>query len=310
MTIDCYSAIQELRVVDLVYDDICELLNSGRSCVVRAMISPETARRVMSFNNANNRPIRPRKVKSLKEQHAAGKFVYNGETITFGTDGNVLNGQHRLTMLAESEASIDVLLVFGVPVDVFASIDTGIPRSAGDVLACDGHTYWNCKAAVMRHLHAYEAGAMGSSGGNLKMTNADFLDSLERYGEAKVERSIVICGGFSRITRPALAAALHYLFASVDDAAADEFVEIVKDGISVGRRYSDRQMAEAASQLRATLTNFVMGSRRPLQTTVAGVWIKAWNGYRTGRVPKILTLKSTEPFQSVHGLELPLGQSQ
>jgi hypothetical protein len=308
MTIDCYSTIQELRAVELVYDDICELAHSGRSCVVRALLAPETGRRVMSFHNVNNRPIRPRKVKSLKEQHAAEKFVYNGETITFGTDGNVLNGQHRLTMLAESDTPIEVLLVFGVPVDVFASIDTGAPRSAGDVLACDGHAYWNCKAAVMRNLHSYEAGSMGSTG-SLNMTNADFLDSLERYGDAKVERSIVVCGGFSRITRPALAAALHYLFASVDDAAADEFIEIVKNGISVGRRYSDRQMAEAASQLRATLTNFVMGSRRPLQTIVAGVWIKAWNGYRTGKIPKILTLKSTEPFPSVHGLHLPSRQS-
>jgi len=309
MAVDCYSGVQDLNAVALVYDDICELAHSGRSCVARAWLSPETAQRLLSFHNANNRPIRPSKVKSLKEQHSAGKFVYNGETITFGTDGNIMNGQHRLAMLAESESPIEVLLVFGVPVDVFASIDTGAPRSAGDVLACDGYSYWNQKAAVMRYLHTYEAGSMGAIG-SLRMSNADFLDSLERYGDAKVERSIVVCAGFSRITRPSLAAALHYLFATVDDAAADEFIEIVKDGILVGRRYSDRLMAEAASQLRATLTNFVMGSRRPFQTTVAGVWIKAWNGYRTGKVPKILALKSNEPSPSVHGLEGPLGQGR
>lgn len=284
----------ELTLTTLSYEDICDLATCGKHCVVLARIEPDVARAVLNSSNARNRDIRLRNVKFLNEQIASDRFVYNGETIVFGDDGNLNNGQHRLIACGESAKAIDVLLVFGVPVDRFVTYDQGAARSGADVLSIEGQQNCGRLAAALRHLDNFSRGRIGDHNGadsTRRSDNAYVLDLLSKY--PGVESSVSRCCHFPKITRPSLAAALHYMFSKIDAEAAEEFFDIVEHGIVLEREYH-KCLAESAVNLREWLHRNVMSHKKSPQNVIANVWIKAWNGYRKGKVPKVLMFKDTE----------------
>lgn len=284
----------ELSLTTLSYDDISDLATCGKHCVVLARIEPDVARAVLANNNARNRQTRGRNIKFLKEQIGSGRFVYNGETIVFGDDGNLNNGQHRLIACGESENAIDALLVFGVPADRFVTYDQGASRSGADVLSIEGQQNCGRLAAALRHIDNFGRGKIGDHNGadnNKRMDNAYVLELLSKH--PGIELSVSRCSHFPRTTRPSLAAALHYLFSKVDAVATEEFFNIVEHGIVLERQY-DKCLAESAVNLREWLHRNVMSHKKSSPKVVANVWIKAWNGYRKGKVPKVLMFKDTE----------------
>lgn len=99
----------------------------------RQLITPQRARALLD-NNRINRPISRSAVHRLAAVLKAGEWRYNGEAIKFGTDGTLLDGQHRLSAIAESEVAAELLVVTGLKPDAFATLDQGRKRSGGDVL--------------------------------------------------------------------------------------------------------------------------------------------------------------------------------
>ena len=85
--------------------------------------------------NKRNRHIRQSHVDDLAQEIKSGLWKFDGATIRFDTEGNILDGQHRLWAVIESGLSIDTFVVLGLESDVFAVIDTGIVRTGADVLS-------------------------------------------------------------------------------------------------------------------------------------------------------------------------------
>ncbi|MHB8191597.1 MAG: hypothetical protein ACYDHP_14515 [Ferrimicrobium sp.] len=67
-------------------------LESGISYV---RVTPDIAERWLN-NNKNNRRIHEAKIKQYAEDMRQGRWTYGADMICFGTDGTLLNGQHRL----------------------------------------------------------------------------------------------------------------------------------------------------------------------------------------------------------------------
>jgi hypothetical protein len=280
--------------VRLTYECFTKRAASGLEFVVKALITPEVAAMILENNNVRNRKPRRSNVRFLAEQASSGRMIYNAEAIVIGIDGNVNNGQHRLMAAVKSNTAIVVLLVFGVPVEAFVTYDTGSVRGGADVLSIEGKANAERLAAALRHVDNFVKGRMGAEApaGGLRKDNAYVIELAAKY--PGLEESVARCTSFpSRITRPSLAAGLHYLFSQKDAAAANSFVDIVLHGLRVGELY-DHNMAENAVQLREWLMKNNDMQRRPTPTVVANVWIKAWNSYRGRSVRKLLNFKSTE----------------
>lgn len=96
-------------------------------------MSPLEASQLLE-RNTSNRPISSNRVDLLKSHIANGTFSFNGDTIKLSADGKLLDGQHRLTAIAESERSVLVAVVDGLAPEVVATIDQGKPRSVSDIL--------------------------------------------------------------------------------------------------------------------------------------------------------------------------------
>jgi len=274
--------------VRVSYDEVCDMATSGAIGVVRAIIDPFVADALLANNNARNRGVRERHVRFLVDQQESQKFVFNGESIVFGDDGNINNGQHRLLAAVRSGIAIEVLLVFGIPADRFSTYDQVSRRNSGDVLASVDEPNASKVAATLKHIDNYFGGGLGkawtSANEHARGDNSYVLELKIKY--PGVGKCVSRCGHFPKYTVPTLAAALYWLFSQVDEEATEEFFRVVEDSAQA-HEISDQVLVAAAVQLRKWLTSNALGKRKSNSFTVANIWIKAWNAYRTGKIPKI-----------------------
>lgn len=85
-----------------------------------------------------NRKVSKYFMQRYEEEHAANKFLFNGETIKFNTNLNLIDAQHRLELVIRTGIPIYALVVFGIPVEAQVTIDMGKSRSVGDLFKMEG----------------------------------------------------------------------------------------------------------------------------------------------------------------------------
>lgn len=120
-------------------------------------ITPERASELLA-TNSHNRNIRPAAVTRLAAAIKRGEWKLNGDAIRIGSDGVLLDGQHRLTAIVRAGVPVQSIVVSGVSPDAFATIDTdACPRNAADVLHVSGAKSATAVASVAKMLHIYKA---------------------------------------------------------------------------------------------------------------------------------------------------------
>jgi hypothetical protein len=85
--------------------------------------------------NTDNRPLRRSVVEGFKNTLLRGEYVSTHQGIAFSTTGVLLDGQHRLTAIAElRDGAFEMLVVRGVSPAGFKVMDIGVRRTAADAL--------------------------------------------------------------------------------------------------------------------------------------------------------------------------------
>lgn len=102
-------------------------------------INPEYAAFLLE-GNSKNRPISKSNVEFLASQMKDGLFKYNGDTIRVDRNGNLLDGQHRLSAIIASGTTQMMTVIGGLDPETFLTIDQGRKRTAGDLFATSGVT--------------------------------------------------------------------------------------------------------------------------------------------------------------------------
>lgn len=105
----------------------------------------------MLRRNTNNRTPRQKRVYGLADAMRRGAFKANGETIKFGRNNELIDGQHRLLAIVMSGVEQTILVVRDLERDeVFDTIDTGSARTGGDALKVQGEKHTNVMAAGLK----------------------------------------------------------------------------------------------------------------------------------------------------------------
>ena len=150
------------KAPSLTVADISEVCINNPGAVVKATITPELAQHLLALINTHNRPLSPARVRQYVDVLKRGQYVFNGESIQIGlTDSGhmqLLNGQHRLHACASAGVSFETVLVLGLPISVFSTIDRGKTRSHSDVLSVAGFKNTHNIQPAARILVAMEAG--------------------------------------------------------------------------------------------------------------------------------------------------------
>ena len=144
-------------------------------------ITPEMAGVYLQNCSRDNRAINRNRVLFYAKQMKDGQWQLNGETIIFSDKNILLNGYHRMNAVVEAGIPVQFLVVRNVNEESFKTIDTGKPRSVGDVYKMANILNATCVAAVVRRYMLLNKGskvitsASHSSCDSLKISNTDML---------------------------------------------------------------------------------------------------------------------------------------
>lgn len=101
-------------------------------------ITPNRAEQWLKLNVDNNRAIVKTRVDAYVEAIRAGRWLLTPEGVMFDTQGRLIDGQHRLTAIAQAGTPVKMVVWRNVPFDVMSVVNTGVARSLADVLTVTG----------------------------------------------------------------------------------------------------------------------------------------------------------------------------
>ena len=121
-------------------------------------ITPPVAAYTLNEINDTNRPFSATKVNNYSEDMQIRNWSLTGETIKFGADGQLKDGQHRLAACVRANTAFDTHAIFGIDPETFQHIDIGKKRDSADTLAIMGVQSYKRASTILRHIIGFEAG--------------------------------------------------------------------------------------------------------------------------------------------------------
>ena len=161
-----------------------------KSTIKLTTITPAKAKKWLQKNIANNRSISRSRVAKLVGDIKNGAWHVTGDTIKFDQDDNLIDGQHRLSAIAEAGIPVKSYVATGVKRVALESIDAGRSRTVADRLALLGYRSAKELAAAASVLSMIESGKLKTSRSSLTLRESE--DIVNRYGD-RLETAIQLC---------------------------------------------------------------------------------------------------------------------
>jgi hypothetical protein len=252
---------------------------------VRAEIVLVTPAQASSWLAANtgNRHVRPTVVTRYARDMAAGSGELNGETVKIASTGRILDGQHRLLAVVESGVAVQMFVVTGLPETVQETVDRGLPRNIADALRLRGEVNVILLAGAIAQ--AIVAKSPRPSQNEFWPSTKEAMAYLDEHPQIRES-----CNR-GELLRKAIAypattgAALHHLFAELDEEDADEFVKALAEG-------ADLAEDSPILRLREIMIREMSAPRRMARLRLQALTIKAWNAWRRGTPVLLLKWKT------------------
>lgn len=226
--------------------------------------------------NPRNRHIAQRVVAGYVRAMKAGEWLLTGEAIKIAYNGDLLDGQHRLTAIVQSGKSVPMLVVTGLAPDVQDVLDTGKARTAGDVLSIHGHRHTTLTAASARIVILYERGMFYRDTNAQQVSHRQILDfATGNHLLAHVVQRASLMRSSIEMRPSSVAAAMHTLI-QVDDQAAIEFFDRLRDGANLTAKNPILALRQRLRNLRDERSSLSMEAN-------ASLLYRTWNAWRAGR---------------------------
>lgn len=243
-------------------------------------ITPEMAEAMLGSNIENNRHLIQARVGHLIRDIRAGHWLNTAESIKFDTAGRLIDGQHRLAAIHQSQITTRMLVARGLHPDVIRVIDTGSPRTIAQALTMSGADLKNVSVTVgaAQLLNAWDMGAIISTASHVDKTNRltsteaveyilDNVDTLQHAAAIAMATYSVL-----RIPPTSMAAAYVLCARVAPESTATFFSRIIegrRDGNDDPLSVIDRRVADDR-----------YSGRRIPQAVGMFYIIRAWNAWR------------------------------
>ncbi len=236
-------------------------------------INSDIAELILSTRNLHNRPKKQLKIAKFAEAMSKDDWGVTGDTIKFGTNGHLLDGQNRLSAAVRAGAVFRTHVVFGIEPELFGQMDIGKPRNASDILSIAGYKYASTLASAVRWAYLLENDPRDRT----TMEPKRILELLtDKY--PKMETFIQYGRDANRLFKhPAgTVSALAYHFFESDPAEARKFFEAWFSGRTDGKNEVFRKLNEKITSV------LNMNAGRMHELTRISLIIAAWNCYKAG----------------------------
>jgi len=237
----------------------------------------------MLKGNIDNRAEAKNHVRFLAIQMLEGRWKFTGDPIKISKTGRVLDGQHRLMAIIQSQTEHDFLICYGLENEIFDVLDTGKNRSASDVLSIKGFERYTSVAALTKMIIRYNRGSYSgllqgtggksTSSANATVTNQDILEYAELNDLTPYIRFGHVLNDKCKILTGTVYAFFFFLFTNIDEQAANVFFEKLVSGVNLTEK-------DPVLYLRNKLFEDLSANNKMTQRSKLGYVIKCWNLYR------------------------------
>lgn len=262
------------------------------------LVTPEMASDWISHRTYNrNRRISPSVVRKYIEDMTSGRWKTTRQGLIFDTQGKIIDGQHRLSAVANAGVTVAFWVYPNEARDTFTVLDQGYKRTAAHLLAMP---YSMHVASGARYLAALADQDQWSMPRFSKITNPEIFETVQAWPELSRlgELAVNVRGATGIIASPHLAVLAQ---AARTEHGTPEKFEAWKQGLmtgdNLGRNDPRLQLRNRFMRRGASLT----GSRN--RDVVYGLITKAWNAFAEGRDINVLAWRHTEGIIPVSGFD-------
>lgn len=254
--------------------------------IEKELITPSIARQMLNLNIENNRPLNPTRVIAYADDMKNGDWVTEtGDTIKFNSDGNLIDGQHRLNAVIVSKCSVEMYVARDVPNPAVFVVDTGKARTFGNTLHILDVPNGNRAGAVAQWVTMYRLGFPTNKGPTvvtpakrLATFNQDpigFVEAARRADDVRrMKLGTSIVGGVA-----------YYLFNEIDTELANNFFDQLISGANLSEN-------SPILVLRNRLPRITQERLKPFE--VLALYIRAWNAFVTDEAKSFLLAIGTD----------------
>lgn len=247
----------------------------GEITISYELVTPKIAQRWLAERNEHNRRINDRHKAMLRRAMGSDEWMLTPDAIAFDRDGQLENGQHRLSALIEAGKSQYFVVIRGLRRETFNITDVQRKRQVADLLDRVGSYVSTTKlGSALRLMLVYRTIGHFSEP-NTQYSNAEILEHMtnEPSIEYAVDQAEQLRRNGLKAAPPSLIAALYHIFSEVSPDDVGEFMEKWATGIGIN---SGKDPVYA---LRRKLEDPAVTSK----DMKAAYAIVAWNAYRKNK---------------------------
>jgi hypothetical protein len=244
-------------------------------------VTPEIAEQWLS-RNPNNRNLRSQVINSYARDMLSGSWVLNGETVKISSEGQLLDGQHRLSAVVQAGATVPMIVVGNIPSEVMATVDAGAKRTYADALKLQGEENTSVLAAVTRRAVLW-SGGYRTKIGSLSPTPHEMNEYLQDNRRLRTSAEIAVKLANRTLLPASIIGFCHWLLSDLDPDEAGWFLARLADGDGLS---ADDPIAA----LRNRIVKMRVGGGRVNETEALALVIMAWNARRAGETRSKLQL--------------------
>ena len=117
-------------------------------------LTPEQAQYILDFHNKDNRKLSKSQVTRITRSIENDNWLLDGQPITFNVDGNLTEGQHRLSAIVrgKKDKTYKVIIVTGVAKDTFSKTATNKKRNPIDEIQRKYRKATNLEVSILGDL--------------------------------------------------------------------------------------------------------------------------------------------------------------
>ena len=198
--------------------------------IVWEWVDPLKAQEFLGTNFQKNRAIKERLLRRLCDAISGGYFFPTHQAIAFDQDGNLVDGQHRLTAIVRMSYSTWLLVARGMPREHIEAVDRGSLRKDYDqinMVSDDKVCHIHVSIAKVMHI-----GILGRSRSPIEFTASPLRNFIARHREAIDFVSAYNCRGVTAPLLGILAKAYYHM----DHDELRHFLTVLRDGITSSPR--------------------------------------------------------------------------
>jgi len=237
---------------------------------------------------SKNRNISQRDVETLVRAMKQGLWREDaGDPIRLNSDGQMIDGQHRMWAIVESGCEFSFLVIRGIDNSTQMIMDTGRGRRLADQLRIRGEKYPSELASAISLYSGWlnERMLMRGGGNKTKIMIPEGISILEQHPELR--KSVAIGYGIARAVKGGAGrwSAIHCVLSEIDAVDADAFFRQIQTGENLSA-------TSPIMALRRRLAIDALTQRKLEVREYTALVFKAWNAYREGRDIQVLSWKA------------------